>query len=96
MDYDLYLSQIDELNARARELRRLRRGIMEKTGEDEQIRKTEEMLEYLESGDGQLEELEPLIFTVLIERLFLTEDGSIRIRLQNGLEVEETLTAEVM
>ena len=96
MDSDLYLSQIDELNARARELRRLRRGIMEKTGEDEQIRKTEEMLEYLECGDGQLEELDPLIFTALIDCLFLTEDGSIRIRLQNGVEVEETLTVEVM
>ena len=51
LDSDLYLSQMDELNARARELRRLRRSILEKTGEDEQIRRTEEMLEYLESGD---------------------------------------------
>ena len=95
MDSDLYLSQVDEINARARELRRLRRGIMEKTGEDEQIRKTEEMLEYLECGDGQLEELDPLIFTVLIERLFLTADGNVKIRLRNGLEVKESLATEV-
>ena len=68
---------------------------MEKTGEDEQIRKTEEMLEYLECGDGQLEELDPLIFTVLIERLFLTADGNVKIRLRNGLEVKESLATEV-
>ncbi len=95
MDSDLYLSQMDELNARARELRRLRRGILEKTGEDEQIRRTEEMLDHLENSDGWTEELDPLIFSVLIDRLYLTADGSIRIRLQNGLEVEETLTTEV-
>jgi hypothetical protein len=95
MDSDLYLSQMDELNARARDLRKLRRGILEKTGEDEQIRRTEEMLDYLENSDGWTEELDPIIFSVLIDRLYLTADGSIRIRLQNGLEVEETLTTEV-
>ena len=95
MDSDLYLSQMDELNARARELRRLRRGILEKTGEDEQIRRTEEMLDYLENSDGWTEELDPIIFSVLIDRLYLTAVGSIRIRMQNGLEVEETLTTEV-
>ena len=95
MDSDLYLSQMDELNARARELRRLRRSILEKTGEDEQIRQTEEMLDYLENGDCWVDELDPFIFSVIIDRLFLTADGTIRIRLQNGLEVTEKLTAEV-
>ena len=42
-----------------------------------------------------MDELEPLIFSVLIDRLFLTEDGSVKIRLLNGIEVEETLTKEV-
>ncbi len=95
MDSDLYLSQMDGLNARARELRRQRRGILEKTGEDEQIRRTEEMLDYLENSNGWIEELDPIIFSVLIDRLYLTADGNIRIRLQNGLEVEEALTTEV-
>ena len=95
MDSDLYLSQMDELNARARELRRLRRSILEKTGEDEQICRTEEMLDYLDSGDSQMEELDSRIFTVLIDRLYLTADGNVRIRLRNGLEVTETLTTEV-
>ena len=94
LDSDLYLSQMDELNARARDLRKLRRGILEKTGEDEQIRRTEEMLDYLESCDGQIDGLDPLIFTVLIDRLRLTADGNVRIRLRNGLEVTETLNAE--
>ena len=86
---------MDELNARARELRRLRRSILEKTGEDEQICRTEDMLEDLESGDGKMAELDPLLFTVLIERLFLTAEGNVRIRLWNGMEVTEALTSEV-
>ena len=95
MDSDLYLSQMDELSARARELRRQRRGILEKTGEDAQICRTEEMLDYLDSGDGQMAELDPLIFTVLIDRLFLTAEGNVRIRLRNGMEVTEALAPEV-
>ena len=94
MDSDLYLSQMDEINAKAREIRRLR-GIVEKTGEDKQIRQTEEMLDYLENSDCWMNELDPLIFTVMIDRLFLTANATIRIRLQNGLEVTEKLTAEV-
>ncbi len=95
MDSDLYLSQMDEINAKARELRRLRREILKKTGEDKQIRQTEEMLDYLENSDCWMDELDPLIFSVMIDRLFLTADGTIRIRLQNGLEVTEKLTTEV-
>jgi hypothetical protein len=42
-----------------------------------------------------MEELDSRIFTILIDRLFLTADGNVRIRLRNGLEVTETLTTEV-
>lgn len=95
MDSDLYLSQMDGLNARARELRRQRRSILEKTCEEEQIRRTEDILDYLENGDDWIEELDPAVFSVLIDRMYLTAEGSIRIRLRNGLEVEETLKTEV-
>jgi hypothetical protein len=53
------------------------------------------MLDYLENSDCWMDELDPLIFSVMIDRLFLTADGTIRIRLQNGLEVTEKLTTEV-
>ena len=44
---------------------------------------------------GWMDELDPFIFTVMIDRLLLTADGTIRIRLLNGLEVTEKLTTEV-
>ena len=95
VDPALYLSQQDEINGKALELRRLRRSIMERTRGDETIRKTEAMLDYLEDGPEWLDEIEPELFENLIDRIFLTADRQIRIRLINGLEVTETLEKEV-
>ena len=68
---------------------------MERTRGDETIRKTEAMLDYLEDGPEWLDEIEPELFENLIDRIFLTADRQIRIRLINGLEVTETLEKEV-
>lgn len=95
VDPALYLSQQDEINGKALELRRLRRSIMERTHEDETIRKTEAMLDYLEDGPEWLDEIEAELFEKLIDRIFLTADRQIKIRLINGLEVTETLEKEV-
>lgn len=95
VDPALYLSQQDEINGKALELRRLRRSIMERTHEDETIRKTEAMLDYLEDGPEWLDEIEAELFENLIDRIFLTAGRQIKIRLINGLEVTETLEKEV-
>ena len=94
VDPALYLSQQDEINGKALELRRLRRKLMERTRGDETIRKTETMLEYLEDGSEWLEEIEPELFEMLIDRLSITADGQVKIRLINGLELTESLQKE--
>ena len=94
VDPALYLSQQDEINSKALELRRLRRSIMERTRGDETIRKTETMLDYLEDGPEWLDEIEPELFENLIDRIFLTANRQVRIRLINGLEVTEPLEKE--
>ena len=91
VDPALYLSQQDEINGKALELRRLRRSIMERTHGDETIRKTEAILDYLEDAPEWLEEITPELFGILIDRLFLTADRQVKIRLVNGLEVIEPL-----
>lgn len=91
VDPALYLSQQNEINGKALELRRLRRSIMERTRGDETIRKTEAMLDYLEDGQEWLDEIEPELFENLIDRVFLTADRQVKIRLINGLEVTEPL-----
>lgn len=95
VDPALYLSQQDEINSKALELRRLRRSIMERTRGDETIRKTEIMLAYLEDGPEWLEEIEPELFEMLIDRLALTSDRQVKIRLINGLEVTEPIERTV-
>ena len=95
VDPALYLSQQDEINGKALELRRLRRSIMERTRGDETIRKTETMLDYLEDGPEWLEEIEPELFEMLIDRLALTADRQVKIRLINGLEVTEPIERTV-
>lgn len=95
VDPALYLSQQDEINGKALELRRLRRSIMERTRGDETIRKTETMLDYLEDGPEWLEEIEPELFEMLIDRLALTADRQVKIRLINGMEVTEHLERTV-
>ena len=47
VDSALYLSQMDEIEHKLRELRKLRRRLLETAGEDRQIQETERMLEYL-------------------------------------------------
>ena len=94
VDPALYLSQRDEINGKALELRRLRRSIMERTRGDETIRKTETMLDYLEDGSEWLDEIEPELFENLIDRILLTADRQVKIRLINGLEVIEPLEKE--
>lgn len=83
------------MGGKALELRRLRRSIMERTRGDETIRKTETMLDYLEDGPEWLEEIEPELFEMLIDRLMLTADRQVKIRLINGLEVIEPLEGTV-
>ncbi|MBQ9616312.1 MAG: recombinase family protein, partial [Selenomonadaceae bacterium] len=94
VDPALYQSQQDEINGKALELRRLRRKLMERTRGDETIRKTETMLEYLEDGPEWLDEIEPELFEMLIDRLSITADGQVKIRLINGLELTESLRKE--
>ena len=93
VDPALYLSQIDEINRKVRELRKLRRKIMERRGDDRQIRQTETMLEYLEDAPEWLEEINSEVFEELIDKLFLTADGKVKIRMKNGLEVTESMAS---
>lgn len=94
MDPALYLSEMDTINARARELRKLRRSILDMTHEDKIIQQTEIILEYLDNSPEWLDTADAELFTMLIDRLLLTERGEIRARLVNGLELAEPLREE--
>lgn len=92
VDPALYLSEQDAINGKVKDLRKLRRSLMESTDEDEQVRKTEAMLEYLEDSPEWADTLDGELFDQLIERIRLSDDA-LHIVLHNGLELTERMAS---
>ncbi len=90
IDSALALSQADEMNRKLRDLRRLRRKVLEAADGDEQIQDTEAMLDYLD-GAQWLDETTPDIFENLVERITVVSAEEVKFRLLNGLELAERL-----
>ena len=90
IDPALALSQADEMNRRLRDLRRLRRKVLEAADGDEQIQTTEAMLDYLEGAQWQTE-VTPELFENLVERITVVSAEVVKFRLLNGLELVERL-----
>ncbi|NYB73165.1 recombinase family protein [Sedimentibacter hydroxybenzoicus DSM 7310] len=95
VDSALYLSQTGEIDFKLRELRRLRRRIMESTGEDRQIKATEAMLDYLEASPEYLEELTEELFETLVENITISSEIEMNLNLYNGLTLKETMERTV-
>lgn len=86
---------MDEIDHKLRELRKLRRRLLEAAGEDQQIQKTEQMLEYLADSPEWMEEVTSDLFGELIERVTIAGPERLRFRLHNGLELVETIERTV-
>ena len=91
VDSALYLSQMDEIEHKLRELRKLRRRLLETAGEDRQIQETERMLEYLTDSPEWLDEVTSDLFRELIERITIISPTRLKFRLLNGLELSESI-----
>lgn len=90
IDSALALSQSDELGLKLRDLRRLRRKLLEAAGEGNGLKAIEAMLDYLE-GAQWADEITPELFEDLVERITAASADEVRIRLLNGLELTERL-----
>ena len=95
VDPALYLSQTDEIDRKLRDLRKLRRRVMEAAGEDQQIQATEQMLDYLTDSPEQLEEVDEELFESLIDRLTIQSAEQLNIQLRNGLILTEPMERTV-
>lgn len=91
VDSALYLSQLDEIDRKLRDFRKLRRRILEAAGEDAQIQDTELMLDYLEQGPDWMEEVAADLFESLIERIVVASSEQLKFKLHNGLELTENI-----
>lgn len=90
IDPALALSQADALSRRLKDLRRLRRKVLEAADGDDQIRETEFILDYLGSSQWQ-DEVPPDLFEALVERITVVSAEEVKFRLLNGLELTERL-----
>lgn len=91
VDSALYLSQMDEIEHKLRELRKLRRRLLEVAGEDQQIQETERILEYLSDSPEWLDEVTSDLFRELIDRITIISPTRLKFRLLNGLELSENI-----
>ena len=95
VDSALYLSQLDEIEHKLREYRKVRRRILESASEDEAVQATEAMLDYLEDHADWQDNVQEELFESLIGRISLRADNRLRIRLINGLELTEEIERAV-
>lgn len=91
MNESMYLSQLDEMNLKLRELRKLRRKILSSASEDGAIRATEDMIDYFENSPEFIVEVTSDIFEIVVEKIILCSTTQIKFRLKNGLELTETI-----
>ena len=90
IDSALALSQADGLSRKLRDLRRLRRKVLEAADGDQQIQVTEAMLDYLEAARWQ-DEADPEWFGSLVDRITVASAEEMIFQLPNGLELTERL-----
>lgn len=95
VDSALYLSQMDELDHKLRDLRRLRRKIMELADGGQTIRVTEAMLDYLEDNSQWHGKVTPELFENLVEQITIVSAEQAKFKLLNSLEVVETVERKV-
>lgn len=90
IDPDIFYSQSNELLSQIREAKFKKERLL--AGEEDRIlHKTQEMLEVLEAGPEYMEQFDAEIFAELVERVLVTERGTICSQMINGLLLSETI-----
>ena len=89
MDPALYTSEQNEINHQARELRKLRRCIIEKAHDNLLVKQTECMIEFLESSPTDPDIYDSNLFAMLVDKILICPNGEIQIKTINGMVFTE-------
>ena len=90
VDPDIFISRSNLLAERRRELKLKKERIL-CAEEDNTIQRTQELMDILESGPDWLEAFDEELFSELVEKMIVEDNGTLRFRLINGLEVTEPI-----
>ena len=88
VDPDIYISQSNELARQLRAAKQEKERLLA-DGNDDIIPRTRELMETLDALPEFLPEFDGEIFTDLVDRITAGENGALRFRLKNGLELNE-------
>lgn len=88
VDPDIFISQSNELAHQLRATKQEKERLLA-DGDDDAIPRTRELIETLESLPEFLPDYDGEIFADLVDRITAEENGALRFRLKNGLELTE-------
>lgn len=91
VDSDIFIARSNEYARQLAEAKQKRAKLLDESGDDDTIEKTEELAEALESMPDFLPEFDGAVFDELIERAELTADDRLIFRLTNGLPLTERI-----
>ena len=94
VDPDVFISQSNELARQIRAAKQEKERLLADGGDDV-IPKTQELMETLDTLPEFLPAFDNEIFTDLVDRITAEENGALRFRLKNGLELTETTERSV-
>ena len=89
VDPDSFISKSNELTCQIRAAKQEKERLLA-SGDDDAISKTRELMETLDTLPEFLPDFDAEIFTDLVDRITAEEDGVLRFRLKNGLELTES------
>mgnify|MGYP003099347432 CR=1 FL=1 len=94
VDPDVYVTRINTLAEQLRTVKPEKERFLE-SEEDQTIRQTQILLEVLENGPEFLEAFDEELFSELVAKIIVENNGCLRFRLINGLELTEAIERTV-
>lgn len=94
VDPDVYITRSNTLAEQLRTAKLEKERLLE-SEEDQTIRQTQALLDTLESGPEFPEAFDEELFSELVEKIIVENNGCLRFRLVNGLELTEAIERTV-
>ena len=94
VDPDIFIARSNELAEQLRAAKQEKERLLDQEGDDT-IARTKDLIEVLETGPEFLESFDGELFGELVDKIIVESNECLRFRLNNGLELTETIERTV-
>ena len=94
VDPDIFITRSNELAEQLRAAKQEKERLLDQEGDDT-IARTKDLIEVLETGPEFLESFDGELFGELVDKIIVESNECLRFRLNNGLELTETIERTV-